>query len=236
MKKALLYSLISVVTQSIHAQVEVTYFHDSSKKSQITVMETGVGTLTPELYYEVLHNSYSNTAAKTNKNSLRLAASLSSMQQVDLADSIKADLESRAKEEDINILDRKIDLAWQAEGNKLDKKILAFKNNINQLSGKCSDEELQEWRELGECYSLAVRTLKISYLPNSERQKQYLALANDVTQKNDMLLTRVKLLTYKHKADLITKAISGFNHRVKENSAASYNRWRDSSTKLSIYK
>ena len=40
----------------------VTYNHDSAKKNQITVMETGGGSLTPELYYWTLHNSYLNSA------------------------------------------------------------------------------------------------------------------------------------------------------------------------------
>lgn len=232
MKKTVIITLLLGLCQTLLAQIEITYFHDSSKKNQITVMETGIGSLTPGVYYELLHKDYSNSAASTNKNNLRLSATLSSHKQVEYADSIKTSLESRAKEEEINILDRKIDVAWQAEGNKLDNKILAFKNNINQLSGKCSAEELQDWQELGECYSFAVRTLKMSYMPNSERQKQYLALSEDVTKKNDMLLNRVKILTYKHKADLIMRAMSGFNHRVQENSAASYNRWRDASKKI----
>ena len=36
----------------------VTYNHDSSKQNQITVMETGGGSLTPEFYYWLLHNNY----------------------------------------------------------------------------------------------------------------------------------------------------------------------------------
>ena len=41
-----------------NAQSGVTYNHDSSKKNQITVMETGGGSLSPELYYQLLHSSY----------------------------------------------------------------------------------------------------------------------------------------------------------------------------------
>ena len=55
--------MILTMTVAITATVSsfaqsVTYNHDSSKKNQITVMETGGGSLTPELYYWTFHNSY----------------------------------------------------------------------------------------------------------------------------------------------------------------------------------
>lgn len=40
------------VAISGNAQSGVTYNHDSSKKNQITVMEIGSGSLSPELYYQ----------------------------------------------------------------------------------------------------------------------------------------------------------------------------------------
>ena len=55
------------VAISGNAQSGVTYNHDSSKKNQITVMEIGSGSLSPELYYQLLHSSYKKSAAsKTN--------------------------------------------------------------------------------------------------------------------------------------------------------------------------
>ena len=39
-----------VTASAVHAQ-SVTYNHDAPKQGQITVMETGTGTLSPELYY-----------------------------------------------------------------------------------------------------------------------------------------------------------------------------------------
>ena len=60
MKKTFpLVVLAAVAIQTVHAQgVSVTYNHDSPKQNQITVMETGAGALTPELYYTLLHNKY----------------------------------------------------------------------------------------------------------------------------------------------------------------------------------
>lgn len=50
------------VTTAVHAQY-VTYNHDSPKQNQVTVMETGTGALSPDLYYSVLHNKYKKSAA-----------------------------------------------------------------------------------------------------------------------------------------------------------------------------
>lgn len=54
------------VTTAVHAQY-VTYNHDSPKQNQVTVMETGTGALSPDLYYSVLHNKYKKSAAAKNK-------------------------------------------------------------------------------------------------------------------------------------------------------------------------
>lgn len=44
--------LLLGIAMTGNAQSYVTYNHDSSKKNQITVMEIGSGSLSPELYYQ----------------------------------------------------------------------------------------------------------------------------------------------------------------------------------------
>lgn len=46
----MLMTVAIIATATAQAQY-VTYNHDSPKQNQITVMETGAGSLTPELYY-----------------------------------------------------------------------------------------------------------------------------------------------------------------------------------------
>lgn len=87
---------------AIHSNGQsMTYNHDASKQAQIEVMELGSGTLTPEIYYTVSHNNYKKGAKAVTsvKNQLRIAANTSSLPQVEYADSIKSDLEGRAKVE-----------------------------------------------------------------------------------------------------------------------------------------
>ena len=47
----------------VKAQSYVTYNHDATKQNQITVQEIGAGSLTPEFYYWLFHNSYRKSAA-----------------------------------------------------------------------------------------------------------------------------------------------------------------------------
>ena len=74
MKRTMTLLAAAVLTaHAAHAQY-VTYNHDSPKQNQITVMETGTGAFTPEIYYTLLHNKYKKTAAAKNKLSFRTLA------------------------------------------------------------------------------------------------------------------------------------------------------------------
>lgn len=157
-----------------------------------------------------------------------MAANIASMPQVEYADSIKADLEARAKVEATNIADRQIDIAWLTEGERIQAKLRAFKSNIGSLNGKTCSEEITAWEDLRKMYDFAIKTTKKAYMPNSERQKQYLAIYDEITTTNDNLLLRIRYLATKRQADNIVAAMTQFHHRVSENATASYNRWRNS--------
>ena len=68
--------LLLGIAMTGNAQSYVTYNHDSSKKNQITVMEIGSGSLSPELYYQLLHSSYKKSAASKNKLGFRTTAGI----------------------------------------------------------------------------------------------------------------------------------------------------------------
>ena len=217
--KAIFVLAMSIFAINSNGQ-SMTYNHDASKQAQIEVMELGSGTLTPEIYYTLSHNSYKKGAKAVTsvKNQLRIAANTSSLPQVDYADSIKSDLQERAK----------VDLAWLTEGNKIQEKLMAMKSNVSYLTGKAKQDEIDSWNELGKMYDFAIKVTKKAYMPNSERQKQYLAILDEITASNDYLLLRIRYLTTKSKADKLVAALARFQHRVGENATASYNRWRDS--------
>lgn len=229
MRTILIAALVAAFYAQANAQ-SMTYNHDESKMQQIQVMELGAGALTPEVYYTAVHNNYKKGAkAQTSvKNTLRMSANVSSLPQVEYADSIKADLESRAKIEALNIADREVDLAWLTEGSKIESKLLAFQSNISSLNGKTSLNEISAWEDLVKEYKFAINVTKKAYMPNSERQKQYLAIYDELTASNDNLLSRIRFLATKNQADKLIATLASFQHRVKENATASYNRWRNS--------
>lgn len=216
----------------------MTYNHDASKMGQIQVMELGAGSLTPDIYYSITHSSYKKGAKTVTsvKNTLRMAANVASLPQVEFADSIKTDLEGRARIEATNIADRQIDLAWLTEGEKIQSKLWAFKSNIGSLNGKTNNEEITAWEDLVKMYDFAIKTTKKAYMPNSERQKQYLAIYDELTTSNDDLLLRIRYLATKSQADKLVAAMTRFQHRVNENATASYNRWRNSANEAGAVK
>mgnify|MGYP000011200865 FL=1 len=231
--KRILGLLMAVVCAIQTFAQTMTYNHDASKCGQIQVMELGAGALTPDWYYSVMHHSYKKGAknATSVKNTLRMATNVASLPQVEYADSIKADLESRAKIEAANIADRQIDLAWLTEGEKIQSKLWAFKSNIGSLNGRTSNDEITEWNNLAGTYDFAIKATKNAYMPNSERQKQYLAIYDELTASNDQLLARIRFLATKNQADKLVATMANFRHRTSENATASYNRWRDSADK-----
>ena len=229
MKKLILSMVLMLGIGSQTWAQTMTYNHDESKEEQIKVMELGSGALSPEWYYTLMHNSYKRGAknATSVKNTLRLAASTASLPQVEYADTIQADLESRAKIEAMDIADREVDVAWLTEGSKIEGKLQAFKTNVSFLTGRTSRQEIDAWSELSSMYDFAIKTTKKAYMPNSERQKQYLAIYDEIVASNDNLLLRIRYLATKNQADKLVATLARFQHRVNENATAGYNRWHD---------
>lgn len=131
-RKLMLMTVAIIATATAQAQY-VTYNHDSPKQNQITVMETGAGSLTPELYYWALHNKYKKSAAAKNKLGFRTTAGINLYNQTDEAESIDSALVSRAKIEALNVADRQADIAWLAEGDKINGQMERMKRNIDRI-------------------------------------------------------------------------------------------------------
>lgn len=167
----------------------VTYNHDSAKQNQITVMETGGGSLTPEFYYWLLHNSYKKSAASKNKLSFRTLAGVALYGQVDDAERIDSALTKRAEIEALNVADRQIDLAWLAESDKVNTQMQKLKSNIDKIivsGGTVADR--QRWTEIYNMYECALTATKDAYMPNAQRKKEYLRIYADIVSQNETLV------------------------------------------------
>ena len=229
----LLLAVGAMVGSSLSAQSYVTYNHDATKMNQITVQEIGSGGLTPTFYYTAFHNSYQKTASAKNKLGFRTLAGIESYQQIDDADSIKTSLQKRAEIEALNIADRQIDIAWLAEGNKIDKKLSDFHNNINRIigaGGTASDKE--RWTEYYNIYQYAIKVTQDAYMPNAQRKKEYLAIYNDIAKQNETLIAYLVQLNARSKTQELLSATSTrtSHHGAFANDA--YNRWKNASSKI----
>ena len=186
--------MILTMTVAITATVSsfaqsVTYNHDSSKKNQITVMETGGGSLTPELYYWTFHNSYKKSAASKNKLGFRTTAGINLYNQVPDAEKIDSALTKRAEIEALNVADRQIDLAWKAEGSMINRQLDKMQANINHIvpTGG-SIEDRKRWQELYDMFQCAVKATRNAYMPNAQRKGEYLRIYADLAKQNETLV------------------------------------------------
>lgn len=206
----------------------VTYNHDSAKKNQITVMETGGGSLTPELYYWTLHNSYKKSAASKNKLGFRTTTGLNAYNQVAYAENIDSALTSRAKIEALNVADRQIDLAWLAESSKIETAMAKFKQNIDRImTVGGTPTEKQRWTEYYNIYNCAVKATKDAYMPNAQRKKEYLRIYEDVAKQNETL---VRYLVRLHSATQTNALLSASNERTLQKGSIvseAKNRWNE---------
>ena len=210
------------------AQSYVTYNHDATKQNQITVQEIGAGSLTPEFYYWLFHNSYRKSAASKNKLTYRSLAGVSAYPQVEDADSVEASLKKRAEIEALNIADRQIDIAWLAEGTKLTNKMNDFQTNISRIVGAGgSMQDKERWTDYYHIFECAIKATQDAYMPNAQRKKEYLAIYADITKQNETLIAYLVQLSKQSKTVELLSATYDKPDRRAAIATAAHNRWRN---------
>ena len=220
--------LLMAVAAGATAQ-HVTNSHDSPKMNQITVEETGSGSLNPELYYTLLHNTYKNTAAVKNNLTFRAAAGVASYQQVDEAEAIDSALASRAKIEALNVADRQVDLAWLAEKDKVESRTRQFQKNIDRVvMAGGSPKEKERWDDYYRVYQCAIKATRDAYMPNAQRKKEYLQIYADVSRQNDVLVKYLVQLSNRNATKNLLSATD--NRFINKGSIArnAMSRWNES--------
>ena len=222
-------ALFGVVPKTL-AQ-SVTYNHDDAKMNQITVAEIGSGSLTPEFYYWLLHNSYRESAAAKNKLGFRTTAGINLYNQVDEAEALDSAMTQRARIEALNVADRSggaLDVAWLAEGDKINSALEDFEKNIRRIiKAGGSNYEQEHWREQYNVFLCAVKSVQEAYMPNAERKKQYLRIHADIIRKNEMLVRYLVRLVNSTKVAELLDASAIIEDRRAQIAMAAMNRWRE---------
>jgi hypothetical protein len=217
-------------TCTLHAQ-QITYNHDADKMNQITVMEIGSGSLTPQYFYTVFHNSYRRSAARTNKLAYRTEAGLAGYKQVPMSDSIQEAMTKRAEIEALNIADRSggaADVAWMAEGDKIKNKLDSYERNIGRIIGAGGNRDNQErWKERLNQFRTAIKATQDAYMPNAERKKQYLAIYADICRENQILIEYVVQLNNANRNNRMMNAELVLHDPRAQAAKAALNRWRE---------
>ena len=208
----------------------VTYSHDDAKMNQITVAEIGSGSLTPSLYYQLLHNSYQKSAATKNKLGFRTTAGINLYNQVDDAEALDSAMTQRARIEALNVADRSggaLDAAWLAEGDKINAALENFNRNIQRITEVGgSHYEQEHWREQYNVFLCAVKSVQEAYMPNSQRKKQYLHIHADIIRKNETLVRYLVRQANSTKVTELLDASAIIEDRRAQIAMAAMNRWR----------
>ena len=230
MDRILLLVTVTIIATTAAKAQSVTYNHDSPKQNQVTVMETGTGALSPDLYYSILHNKYKKSAAVKNKLSFRTLAGVNLYNQTDEAEAIDSALVSRAKIEALNVADRSggaLDVAWAAEGGKITDKMGDFERNINRIlqTGGNGDDQ-SYWKEHYQMFQCAIKAMQDAYMPNAQRKKQYLRIYTDVARKNEELIRYLVRLSNARKTSELLAATNHIENRKVQVAAAAMGRWR----------
>lgn len=224
---------LSVASTGFAQGVQMTYEHDDVKMKQITVMESGTGALTPDWYYNTLHENYSKSAASKNKTLFRTTAGINLYNQKDMAERIDSALVKRAAVEALNIADRSggaLDLAWSAEGPKVSGKMGDFIANIGKIRETGgSQDEYDYWLQYYNVYASAIRSTQDAYMPNAQRKREYLRIYDDVTRKNDLLVRYLVRLSNSKKVDeLLQQATLNLTTSKPDIVRAAMSRWKAS--------
>lgn len=209
----------------------VTYSHDDAKMNQITVAEVGSGSLTPEFYYWLLHNSYCKSAAAKNKMTFRTTAGINLYNQVDEAEALDSAMTQRARIEALNVADRSggaLDVAWLAEGDKINFALDNFEKNIRRIAETGgSNYEQEHWREQYNVFLCAIKSVQEAYMPNSQRKKQYLRIHADIIRKNEILVRYLVRQANSTKVAELLDASVIIEDRRAQIAMAAMNRWRE---------
>ncbi|MCQ2071619.1 MAG: DUF5045 domain-containing protein [Bacteroidaceae bacterium] len=227
--KVIAMAMIPAVEASAQT-VEFTFDHDEAKMNQITVMETGVGSLTPTAYYEVIHEKYSEDAAKRNKLARRSDAGIAAYTQKDDAVAMDSAMARQGRIETLNVADRSggvLDAAWTAEGARITAKMEDFQKNINRITeagGSASDRN--RWQEQYDMLRYAIEATQEAYMPNAERKKSYADIMSDLQKRNETLVQYLVRLQNSKRTSQLRSARSGHKVDKSQVTSGAMDRWK----------
>lgn len=208
----LIVFVCTLIAKGANAQ---TKNHDPSVMNQFTIGETGLGSFTPDFYYDLFHKNYRNSAMLTNKQAFRTQMHLALNKQEPYAEAIDSALNDRMRVELKNIADRTpgfTDVAWQVERGKIEGKLALLKQNIERITiNGGSVQSYREWLERYNAIQCGIDAIRNAYMPQGSRKEQYIAIYRDILKKN---VEVCEYLDYLRSAKTVKYYISQSRNRV----------------------
>lgn len=236
MKKVLIFiSAILFATHNGNAQTGMTTNHDASVMNQFTIGETGLGSFTPDFYYDLFHKNYRNGAMLTNKQAFRTQMHLALQKQEPYAEAIDSALNDRMRVELLNIADRMpglTDVAWHVERGKIEGKLDILKKNIERITmNGGSVQSYREWLERYNAIQCGINAIRNEYMPQGSRKEQYIAIYRDILKKNVEVCEYLDYLRAAQEAKKHTNKPARSVHpidtsQIKRIARASHGRWK----------
>jgi len=204
-----------------------TFNHDESVMNQVTIQETGAGSFTPDLYYDALHKNYRNWAAEQNKLYFRTMTVAAMKLQEPYAEKIDSDFTKRAKIEAENLLDREVDAAWLLEKSKINSALDEFKEHIEKITLTGGNYKTYEnWREIYDMEVSGVQLIQSGYMPNSERQEQYMEIYKDVKAHDTKLKKLLLMLSDRRKPYWSANRLKRSDNLIRNSGLNCLTRWK----------
>lgn len=226
-RQTLMMALLFAVSAGIKAQ-SVTYNHDESVQNQVTIQETGAGSFTPDLYYDAFHKSYRNWAPEQNKLSFRTLTVAAMKLQEPYAEKIDSNLTKRMRVEAENLLDREVDAAWLVEKGKVNSALSTFREHVESITlNGGSYKTYEDWKETYDMVVFGIQCIQDGYMPNSEREQQYMQAYKDVRAKDVKLVKLLSLLKSSHHHYWSSHMLQRKENVVRNSGLNSLTRWKD---------
>ena len=199
--RKIVFILLMLASAIVGARAQsMTYNHDASVMNQFTIGEVGLGSFTPDIYYDMLHKNYRNGAMMTNKQLFRTQMHMELNKEEGHAEALDSALNERKRVEMKNIADRTpgvTDVAWQVEKGKIENKLDIFKKNIERLTKEGAPAKVYIfWMERYNCINCGLQAVRDAYMPQGKRKEQYIAIYKDILEKNNELCEYIAYLRY----------------------------------------
>lgn len=193
------------------------FIHDDDFMQQFLFMESGSGQLSPETYYNLLHNGYRNEYMSRSKSFFRgMKATLIKKDEF-FADSVEHSMNDRAESEAFNMVDRNTasgDLAYGLERQKIERQLELMERRINKIMGYGGSAQLfNDWMDRYRCCRYGLEEVQDAYLPLSYRKAQYLAIYRDLVAKNNELYDLLVSLKFFQPIDATCNPIRRYDIR-----------------------